>query len=95
MQQLAKLRLLLHEMETDIGLAPLTRNERDILIAFYELSHQVNDKRTCSTEVVRTHPTLRSMSQPTFHRTLRKLVSKGMVFRSGDLPLGVYELPRS
>lgn len=95
MKQLALMRRMLHEMELDLGLARLSRNERDVLIAFHELaSFDHGDEATCSTDAVRSHPTLASMSQPTFHRTLRKLISRGFVQRSDDLPLGVYSLPK-
>jgi DNA-binding MarR family transcriptional regulator len=89
------MRRMLHEMELDLGLARLTRNERDVLLAFHELAKFDNgDLASCSTDVVRSHPTLTGMSQPTFHRTLRKLISKGLVERSDDLPIGVYTLPK-
>ena len=94
MKQLAMLRRMLHEMELDLGLALLSRNERDVLLAFHDLAERDNaGLASCSTDLVRGHPTLRTMSQPTFHRTLRKLVAKGLVQRSDELPLGVYRLP--
>jgi len=91
--QLAQLRDLLDAMERDLGIDSLTPNERDILLAFYSNASK-DDARglVCSTDVVRAHPTVARISQPTFHRTLRRLIEGGFVTRCEDLPQGVYRL---
>ena len=91
--QLANLRGLLHDMERDLGLTDLERKERDILLAFFASSKP--DQRhgmIARTEAVRRHPTLHDISQPTFHRALRRLVDGGWLARTMDLPPGTYRL---
>lgn len=80
-------------MEQDSGLMDLTRNERDILLAFY--ANAVTDPEQGvlgSTDRVRLHPTVVHMSQPTFHRTLKRLLNRGFVRQVQGLPSGTYKL---
>lgn len=92
--QLAHLRDVLHQMEEQLGFEGLTRKERDILLAFY--ANSTNDDTfglVSSTDRVRAHPTLESVSQPTFHRALRRLLERGLVERPEGLPAGMYKIP--
>ncbi|GAA6191478.1 hypothetical protein DS909_19330 [Phaeobacter gallaeciensis] len=92
--QIAQLRDLLNTMELDLGLDKLSPNERDVLLAFYANAwNDAEDRSVCTTDVVRDHPTLRRISQPTFHRTLKKLVDKGLVLQNRALGAGLYQLP--
>lgn len=94
LQQLAAMRDMIQNMEHDLGIDSLTPNERDILLAFYANARTDAENRTvCSTDVVRAHPTVSRISQPTFHRTLRKLVQQGLVINDKSLPAGVYVIP--
>lgn len=94
LEQLARLRDLLNTMEQDLGIDTLSPNERDILLAFYANAWKDEDDRpVCSTDVVREHPTVQRISQPTFHRTLKKLVGKGLVLHVGKPSAGTYMLP--
>ncbi|SNR33563.1 hypothetical protein [Puniceibacterium sediminis] len=80
-------------MEHDSGLMDLTRNERDILLAFH--ANAVTDPEQGmlgSTDKVRLHPTVVHMSQPTFHRTLKRLINRGFVRHVQGLPSGTYKL---
>ncbi|WP_181892949.1 hypothetical protein [Falsiruegeria mediterranea] len=82
-------------MEQDLGIDKLSPNERDILLAFHANAWETSDKQTvCSTELVREHPTVQRISQPTFHRTLRKLLDKGFITPARDVAFGVYALPQ-
>lgn len=91
--QLSNLREVIHEMESDLGLAALERKERDILIAFYATSTaDPKHGRVSRTEAVRRHPTLSDISQPTFHRALRRLVERGLIARPAGLPAGTYRI---
>ncbi|MEM9320316.1 MAG: hypothetical protein AAGA70_15135 [Pseudomonadota bacterium] len=92
--QLAHLRDVLHQMEENLGFEGLTRKERDILLAFY--ANATQDEKfglVSSTDRVRAHPTLESVSQPTFHRALRRLLERGLVERPTGLPAGIYAIP--
>ena len=94
MVQLAHLRDVLHQMEQYLGFEGLTRKERDILLAFY--ANATNDPAfglISSTDRVRAHPTLETVSQPTFHRALRRLLERGLVKRPEGLPAGMYAVP--
>lgn len=93
MIQLAHLRDVLHQMEENLGFEGLTRKERDILLAFY--ANATPDETfgfVSSTDRVRAHPTLESVSQPTFHRALRRLIERGLVERPQGLPAGMYAI---
>lgn len=94
MVQLAHLRDVLHQMEESLGFEGLTRKERDILLAFYaNASSDDAFGLISSTDRVRAHPTLESVSQPTFHRALRRLLEQGLVKRPEGLPAGMYAIP--
>lgn len=91
--QLAQLRDLLHAMEAEVGLSDLTPNERDVLLAcFTHLYTDENGDTVCQTDAVRRHPTVARLSQPTFHRTLKRLMERGYVHKSENWPLGVYSV---
>ncbi|GAB5435608.1 helix-turn-helix domain-containing protein [Falsiruegeria mediterranea] len=93
--QIAQLRDLLNTMERDLGIDKLSPNERDVLLAFYANAWCDGDDRpVCTTDVVREHPTVQRISQPTFHRTLKKLVEKGLVLQDRSLGAGLYALPK-
>lgn len=92
--QLAHLRDVLHQMEQNLGFEELSRKERDILLAFYaNASMDASFGLVSSTDRVRAHPTLETVSQPTFHRALRRLLDRGMVARPEGLPAGMYAIP--
>lgn len=91
MHQLARIRTILEQMEADLGLTSLTRNERDLLIAASELGQQDEQGGwVFSTDMLRQRSIASAMSQPTFHRTLRKLMEKGFVRKAGNSTIGVY-----
>jgi DNA-binding MarR family transcriptional regulator len=91
--QLSNLRKVVHDMEVDLGLASLERKERDILLAFYATGKPHPEHGMIArTEAVRQHPTLSDISQPTFHRALRRLVERGLINRPSELPPGTYRL---
>ncbi|WP_415402121.1 MarR family transcriptional regulator [Tateyamaria sp. SN3-11] len=80
-------------MEHDIGLNTLTRNERDIFLAFCAcIKDTGGGDATCSTDTVRANPIVADISQPTFHRTLRQLISRGLLERCEGAPMGRYRL---
>jgi hypothetical protein len=92
-RQISRLRAVLEEMEMEIGLRDLSRNERDIYLAFCETAHSgpTGDDH-CSTETVRLTPIVRDISQPTFHRTLKQLIKRGLIERCEGAPTGQYRL---
>jgi len=94
MSQLSQLRDLLYAMEYELGLTELTATERDVLLAFYAHAQpDMSGRMVCRTEPVRKHPTICRVSQPTFHRTLRRLLDRGLIERSDERRIGEYLLP--
>ncbi|WP_299547249.1 hypothetical protein [uncultured Tateyamaria sp.] len=93
LRQIAQLRSLLEEMEKDFGMHELSRNERDIVLAFCACikDNKAGDEM-CSTEVVRANPIVKKISQPTFHRTLKQLIKRGLIERCEGFPMGLYRL---
>lgn len=93
LSQVSRLRALLEEMEKDLGLVDLSRNERDIILAFFESTRdEPEEDRKCTTETVRANPIVRKLSQPTFHRALKQLVSRGLIEKCEGMPMGIYRL---
>jgi len=93
LKQIAQLRSLLEEMEKDFGMHELSRNERDIFLAFCAcIKENENGDRMCSTDVVRANPIVKEISQPTFHRTLKQLIKRGLIERCEGFPMGLYRL---
>ncbi|WP_152612908.1 MarR family transcriptional regulator [Tateyamaria sp. ANG-S1] len=91
--QIAQLRALLEEMEKDFGMHELSRNERDIVLAFCAcIKDSKSDDGMCSTDVVRANPIVKEISQPTFHRTLKQLIKRGLIERCEGFPMGLYRL---
>ena len=91
--QISRLRAVLDEMEQDFGLRDLSRNERDIILAFCELTRDhptgVSD---CTTESVRSSPIVSEISRPTFHRALKQLIERGLIERGEAPRMGIYRL---
>ncbi|MCF2870814.1 hypothetical protein L0664_07025 [Octadecabacter sp. G9-8] len=96
LQQIATLRSLLEEMEHEFGMRDLSRNERDILLAMAQEQKARGDSSDmCSTEAVRENSITKELSQPTFHRTLKQLVKRGLVEPCEGFPKGLYRLTNS
>lgn len=93
LRQIAKLRSLLEEMEYEIGMVDLSRNERDVLLAIAEEQDVHGDEsQMCSTDSVRGNPITKDLSQPTFHRALKQLIKRGLVEPCAGFPKGLYRL---
>ncbi|MGO4852749.1 hypothetical protein [Phaeovulum sp. W22_SRMD_FR3] len=88
----AKLRELLLGMENELGLGELTRNELDLLYAIERLAQVAVPVRS---EDMRQHPLVSHMTQPTFHRTLRGLLERGLLMRAADAKTGRYMLAQA
>jgi hypothetical protein len=74
LERLAKMREMLLRMEQELGLGELTRFERDLLYAVRDLAAEGEVVRSAD---LRSHALTRDMAQPTFHRALRELLSRG------------------
>lgn len=87
---IAQLRILLESMEHDLGLTDLSPNERDLLYAAQNLSGE-NNKFVRSDEL-RNHPLLRSMTQPTYYRSLKRLLELGFIEPPIGKKTGLYRV---
>ena len=74
-EKLISLKVILEEMEEDLGLAPLSEFEKNIYLAAQALKSPDN---TVNTNQLRGHSFTQSMSRPTFFRTLQSLEEKGI-----------------
>ncbi len=86
----AQLRELLLGMEQELGLGDLSHNEKDVLYAV-QVAFQTGGGLARSDDI-RNHMLLQTMTQPTFHRSLKSLVQKGYVGHAPNTKAGAYIL---
>lgn len=86
----AQLRELLLGMEHELGIGDLSQNEKDVLYAV-QIAFSAGDGVARSDDI-RNHILLRSMTQPTFHRSLKSLVKRGLVGHAPNTKAGSYVL---
>lgn len=90
---LARLADTVHSALISLELDDLSPNERAVLFALTAVcSRQVDALPVCHTEDARAHKLTRQMSQPTFHRNLRRLIARGLVIKVDGLSPGEYAL---
>ena len=87
----AQLRELLLGMERDLGLGNLTQNEKDVFYAV-QLVLSANAGMARSEDIKR-HELTRGITQPTFHRSLKRLVEKGLIAHAPNTKAGSYVDP--
>ena len=75
-------------MERDLGLGDLSQNEKDVLYAVQVAYNSGNG--VARSDDIRNHMLLQSMTQPTFHRSLKSLVKKGYVRHVPNTKAGAY-----
>ena len=85
---IAQLREIVMTMERDLGLIALSHNEKDVLYAVQSVL-AVSDGVAKSDEI-RSHDLVRDMSQPTFHRALKSLLTRGLLRHAPDTKAGSY-----
>lgn len=89
--QLARLMEMVDAMMTELGLGDLTANERTVLMAMSaSATRDLNGLPVSHTERARAHRLSRQISQPTFHRNLRRLMDRGIVSKGEGLGAGEY-----
>ena len=87
----SQLRELLLGMERDLGLGKLTLNEKDVLYAV-QLVIAANGGVPRS-EDIKNHELTRNITQPTFHRSLKSLVSQGLLSHAPNTKARSYISP--
>jgi DNA-binding transcriptional ArsR family regulator len=92
---LAKLRAALWQMERDLGLEDLSRNERDVLYAFHAAAAQASEADIIASETVRNDRSISEMKHATFHRSLKRLLELGYIELAPDRKTKLYRLGKA
>ena len=77
-EMVAQLRALIAALEREQGLEDLSPTQLDVLCAIRLVCDSSPDA-VAETRTIRSHPIIRRVSQPTFHRALRVLLDLGYV----------------
>ena len=84
----AQLRALLLGMERDLGLGDLSQNEKDVFYAVQSvIAGSEGIARSDDTE---SHSLVFEMTQPTFHRSLKNLLARGLLAHAPSTKAGSY-----
>lgn len=86
----AQLRELLLGMEQELGIGELSQNEKDVLYAV-QIAFNTSTG-VAKSDDIRSNVLLASMTQPTFHRSLKSLIKKGYVGHAPNTKAGSYVL---
>ena len=89
-KSLFKFRLLLHDMEKQLGLTQLTSVERDVLYAIESLAEKQED--IASHEIL-SHELVENISRPTIYRALARLLEENLIVKSTSADRGFFKLP--
>ena len=87
----SQLRELLLGMERDLNLGKLTQNEKDV---FYAVQLVISaNGGVARSEDIKSHELTQNITQPTFHRSLKSLVSQGLLSHAPNTKAGSYICP--
>jgi len=89
-KSLFKIRLLLHDMEKQLGLTRLTSVERDVLYVIESLAEKQED--IASHEIL-SHELIENISRPTIYRALTRLLEENLIVKSTFADRGFFSLP--
>ena len=84
----AQLREIVMTMEQELGLSTLSHNERDVLYAVQSVLAET--KSVAKSDDIRSHDLVRDMSQPTFHRALKSLLTRSLLHHAPETKAGAY-----
>lgn len=83
------LKLVLNEMEQDLGLSDLSEAEKNIYLAAQDLSSESN---FIATKDLLNHTLTQSLTRPTFFRCLKSVQTKGFLKQSTRRKRGEFEV---
>lgn len=89
---MAKMRTILWEMETGLGLDQLSQSEKDVLYAFKLQTGDDEGEEGITRDRVRRYPTVSEMPHATFHRAFTKLVAVGLLEQTSQGRASNYRL---
>ena len=84
----AQLRALLLGMERDLGLGDLSQNEKDVFYAVQSVIAASNG--VARSDDIKSHSLVFDMTQPTFHRSLKNLIARGLLAHAPRTKAGSY-----
>jgi len=88
LKPVSKLRMLLAEIESELGLSTLSSSERDLLYAL--VSESADAGSVVTTNALRANPIVGYMSDPTMYRYIIKLIEKGIITLAPGRQRGAY-----
>lgn len=88
LKPIAKLRMLLVQMEVDLGIDNLSHGERDLLYAF--VAESSGEGSVVTTNEVRRNPIIKDMSDPTLYRYILSLLEKDVLSLAPGRRRGAY-----
>jgi hypothetical protein len=88
LKPVSKLRMLLAEIESELGLTALSSSERDLLYAL--VSESADTGSVVTTNALRANPIVEYMSDPTMYRYIIKLIEKGVIMLAPGRQRGAY-----
>lgn len=77
---LLDLRRMLHSMEHDLGFDDLSSSEVEVLLVARSLTRKVGDVVT--SKEIRSHEMIEPLAPATYHRALRALLDRGLLFKA-------------
>ena len=87
--RLISIKLILEEMEQDLGLEALSEVEKNVYLAAQALKSNIG---RVETKQIQAHPFTQNMSRPTFFRALKSIEAKGFVSRADSKKVGVFQV---
>lgn len=82
-----ELRKLLLGMEKDLGLGHLSQNEKDV---FYAVMSVISDRNgVAKSDEIKNHDLVADMTQPTFHRCLKKSCQNEIIRSCSKHEIGI------
>ena len=87
--RLISIKLILEEMEQDLGLEALSEVEKNVYLAAQALKSNIG---RVETKQIQAHSFTQNMSRPTFFRALKSIEAKGFISRADSKKVGVFEV---
>ena len=88
-KKIITLRLLLDEMEQDIGISELSDPEKSIFLAAQDIR---SEHHYVTTKDLLEHKLTQSLTRPTFFRCLKSIQEKGLIVQSPRKSRGEFEI---
>ena len=81
LQKVASLRVLLSELEREVGIEQIGSIEKRVLLSIADLT---SSRDITTTKLIKAHPLNSAVTQPSFYRAISKLERMGKIKRVGE-----------